>query len=69
LDCPTARGIDLIRQMRLQTAMPAITLTGFGIDQDIHRYKEGGFDAHLTKPENSQKLEMIINQFFGDRRN
>jgi PAS domain S-box-containing protein len=66
---PDGTGIDLIRQMRPHSAMPAIALTGFGMDRDIHRYKEAGFDAHLTKPVNFQKLEMIINQFFGDRRN
>ncbi len=37
------------------------------MDQDINRYREAGFDAHITKPVNFQKLEMIINQFFGER--
>lgn len=36
------------------------------MDQDIKRYKEAGFDAHLTKPINIQKLEMLINQFFSN---
>jgi PAS domain S-box-containing protein len=63
---PDGTGIDLIRQIRQQSTVPAIALTGFGMDQDINRYKEAGFDAHLTKPVNIQKLEMIINQFFSD---
>ena len=37
------------------------------MDQDFNRYKEAGFDAHITKPVNFQKLEMIINQCFGER--
>jgi PAS domain S-box-containing protein len=64
---PDGTGIDLIRQLRQHSSIPAIALTGFGMDQDINRYKEAGFDAHLTKPVNFQKLEMIINQFFGER--
>jgi CheY-like chemotaxis protein len=64
---PDGTGIDLIRQIRRHSSLPAIALTGFGMDQDVERYKESGFDAHLTKPVNFQKLEMIINQFFSDK--
>jgi CheY-like chemotaxis protein len=63
---PDGTGIDLIRQIRGNSSIPAIALTGFGMDQDIKRYKEAGFDAHLTKPINIQKLEMLINQFFSN---
>src|ERR1700722_17559408 len=63
---PDGTGIDLIRQIREHSSIPAIALTGFGMDQDINRYKEAGFDAHLTKPVNIQKLEMLINQFFSN---
>jgi PAS domain S-box-containing protein len=63
---PDGTGIDLIRQVRQHSTIPAIALTGFGSDQDIARYKEAGFDAHITKPVNFQKLEMFINQFFSD---
>ncbi len=66
---PDGTGVDLIRQVRQRSTIPAIALTGFGMDQDITRYKEAGFDAHLTKPVNFQKLEMIINQFFSDNGN
>jgi len=64
---PDGTGIDLIREIRQHSSLPAIALTGFGMDQDVQRYKESGFDAHLTKPVNFQKLEMIINQFFSDK--
>jgi CheY-like chemotaxis protein len=63
---PDGTGIDLIRRIREHSSIPAIALTGFGMDQDISRYKEAGFDAHLTKPVNIQKLEMLINQFFSN---
>jgi CheY-like chemotaxis protein len=66
---PDGTGIDLIHQIRQHSSIPAIALTGFGMDQDIERYKTAGFDAHLTKPVNFQRLEMIINQFFSDNSN
>jgi PAS domain S-box-containing protein len=64
---PGGTGIDLVRHIRQNLTIPAIALTGFGMDQDVARYKEAGFDAHLTKPINFQRLEMIINQFFSHR--
>lgn len=59
---PDGTGIELIRQIRERHKMPAIALTGFGMDDDIAKCREAGFDAHLTKPVNFQKLEMIIHQ-------
>ena len=32
---PDGTGIDLIRQLRQHSTIPAIALTGFGMDQDI----------------------------------
>jgi PAS domain S-box-containing protein len=63
---PDGTGIDLIRKIREHSSIPAIALTGFGMDQDIKRYKQAGFDEHLIKPVNIQKLEMLINQFFSN---
>jgi PAS domain S-box-containing protein len=53
-------GIDLIREIRRHSSYPAIALTGFGMEQDIERFKQEGFDAHLTKPVNLEKLEATI---------
>jgi len=64
---PDGSGIDLIRQVRSVSAIPAIALTGFGMERDLERYRESGFDAQLTKPVNFTRLEMTINQFFGAR--
>jgi CheY-like chemotaxis protein len=40
--------------------MPAIALTGFGMEQDVARSLAAGFTEHLTKPVNFQKLEAVI---------
>ena len=31
-------------------ALTGIALTGFGMEEDVRRSKEAGFDLHLTKP-------------------
>jgi len=60
LGLPDASGIDLIKEIRRTKTTPAIALTGFGMQQDIERAQQAGFNSHLTKPVNLRKLEVII---------
>ena len=62
LDLPDGTGVDLIRQIRLEHGLdiPAVALTGFGMEDDIARCRQAGFDDHLTKPVNLVKLEQTI---------
>jgi hypothetical protein len=57
---PDGTGMDLIAKIKQNHKTPAIAVTGFGMQQDIDRALEVGFDAHLTKPINLQKLEATI---------
>jgi CheY-like chemotaxis protein len=60
LGLPDSSGIDLILEIRKTKTTPAIALTGFGMQQDIDRAQKAGFNSHLTKPVNLQKLEVTI---------
>ena len=55
-------GIDLITNIRKGSTIPAIALTGFGMEEDVAKCLDAGFNDHLTKPVNLQKLEMTIRQ-------
>jgi PAS domain S-box-containing protein len=57
---PDGTGIDLIRALRRHSQIPAIALTGFGMEDDISRCVEAGFTTHLTKPVNFQRLELTL---------
>ena len=59
---PDGTGIDLIRAVRkeLRKKLPAIALTGFGMDADVKRTLKAGFNDHLTKPVNFARLEETI---------
>jgi PAS domain S-box-containing protein len=57
---PDGTGIDLIRALRLHRTIPAIALTGYGMEDDVQRCSEAGFAAHLTKPVNFQRLETTL---------
>jgi CheY-like chemotaxis protein len=41
--------MDFIEKVRKTHKTPAIVLTGFGMQQDVERAQQAGFDAHLTK--------------------
>jgi signal transduction histidine kinase/ActR/RegA family two-component response regulator len=60
LGLPDGTGIDFIKKVRETHQTPAIALTGFGMQQDVERAEQAGFNAHLTKPVNLQKLEATI---------
>ena len=67
LGLPDGTGIDLIRKVRETRKTPAIALTGFGMQEDVDRAQKAGFDAHLTKPVNLQKLEATMWRLLQDR--
>jgi signal transduction histidine kinase/DNA-binding response OmpR family regulator len=53
---PDGSGLDLMRAIQAERPIPAIALSGFGMDEDIRRSREAGFREHLTKPINFSKL-------------
>jgi PAS domain S-box-containing protein len=60
---PDGSGLDLMRQVVSRRGrVPAIALTGYGMEEDIRRSQEAGFTAHLTKPIDFAKLEAMIRQ-------
>ena len=62
---PDGTGLDLISEVRKCHSMPAISLTGFGMEEDIAKSMQAGFNAHLTKPVNLQALEATMRRLTG----
>jgi PAS domain S-box-containing protein len=61
LGLPDSSGLDLIRELRARGyAGPAIAMSGFGLEPDIVRSREAGFDAHVTKPPSPERLSRLI---------
>jgi CheY-like chemotaxis protein len=68
LGLPDASGLDLIRQIRQRDpAIPAIAISGYGMEDDIHQSRQAGFNHHLTKPTNIQLLAALIQQIARER--
>ena len=62
LGLPDGSGIELLQKFKEIRAVPAIALTGFGMEEDIVRSQESGFFSHLTKPVNFKQLRELINR-------
>jgi CheY-like chemotaxis protein len=59
---PDGTGLDLIRHVRgeLKRNTPAVAVTGYGMEEDVARAREAGFDVHVTKPVNLIQLERVM---------
>jgi PAS domain S-box-containing protein len=50
LGLPDGNGHEVIRRVRAHRIVPAIAMSGYGMDDDIRRSAEAGFVEHLIKP-------------------
>ena len=59
---PDGSGLELLRQLSRRRKVPALALSGFGMDEDIERSQAAGFADHLTKPVSIDRLQAAISQ-------
>ena len=57
---PDKSGLELMRDMQARRPVSAIALSGFGMEDDIVRSRDAGFQTHLTKPVNVVSLMECI---------
>ncbi len=60
LGLPDGSGIELIQKLHSRRPPLGIALTGFGMEKDIRRSREAGFQHHLVKPIDLHKLDSLI---------
>jgi two-component system, chemotaxis family, CheB/CheR fusion protein len=63
LGLPVMTGFDLARQIRANAANAGVRLvaiSGYGQDSDIQAARDAGFDEHLTKPPDPERLERVL---------
>jgi PAS domain S-box-containing protein len=59
---PDGNGYELIREAKKRQSLKGVALSGFGMEEDLRVGKEAGFDYHLTKPIEFQKLEGVLRE-------
>jgi CheY-like chemotaxis protein len=57
---PDGSGLELLRKIRARRDVPALALSGFGMDEDIERSRGAGFADHLVKPVSLDRLRRAI---------
>lgn len=57
---PDGSGLELLKRIRSVREVPALALSGFGMDEDIERSRDAGFSDHLTKPVSIDRLQAAI---------
>ncbi len=57
---PDGNGYDLMNELVKEKPLRGIALTGYGMEHDVARSENAGFDAHLTKPVRIQSLEAAL---------
>ena len=68
---PRLNGYDacrLIREHSWGTNVVLVAVTGWGDDDDVRRSREAGFDGHLVKPVDLDKLVELLSTVALDRR-
>jgi signal transduction histidine kinase/ActR/RegA family two-component response regulator len=62
---PDGSGIDLMEKLRNDHPIFGIALTGFGMEDDLRKSHEVGFNHHLVKPVDLNRLDALIQQADG----
>jgi len=56
ISLPDGSGHDLMRRLRQAGPVRGIAISGFGMEADLARSRDAGFEAHLTKPVGVREL-------------
>jgi CheY-like chemotaxis protein len=62
LALPDGSGIDLMQTLQSTRPVVGIALTGFGMEDDVRKSREAGFQHHLVKPIDLNKLDLLIQE-------
>jgi two-component system CheB/CheR fusion protein len=65
LGLPDGTGFDVMRELAGRHGLRGIALSGYGMEEDLRKSREAGFERHLTKPVNPQSLDAAIRQVMG----
>jgi CheY-like chemotaxis protein len=65
LGLPDGSGLDLMRALSSRYGLRGIALSGYGMEEDIQKSREAGFQKHVTKPVSLQALQSALQDALG----
>lgn len=67
---PDINGYEVARRIRHSAwgrGVLLVALTGWGQKDDVERAHDAGFDLHLTKPADPERIERLVEDFLAER--
>jgi signal transduction histidine kinase len=65
LGLPDGTGLDVMKHLRSRHGIPAIAVSGYGMEEDVRQTRDAGFSEHLVKPIDLPKLQAAIARVMG----
>ncbi len=65
LGLPDGSGLDLMRLLSNRYGLRGIALSGYGMEDDLQKSREAGFEKHVTKPVSLQTLQAVLQETLG----
>ncbi len=62
ISLPDGTGYQVVAHVKKQQPLKAIALTALGMESDVKRSREAGFDFHLTKPIDFAELRTVLEE-------
>jgi signal transduction histidine kinase len=62
LGLPDGTGLDVMKHVRGRYGIPAIAVSGYGMEEDVRQSRDAGFLEHLVKPIDLPKLQAAIHR-------
>ena len=62
LGLPDGSGLTLLARLRRERDVPAIALSGYGMEEDVRQSRAAGYNEHLTKPIDFSLLMLTVNR-------
>ena len=59
---PDGSGCDLVRALKKKADIRAIALSGYGMEDDVRKSHDAGFDDHIVKPPNVVQLQLALSR-------
>lgn len=66
LGLPDGSGLDLMRTLSSRYGLRGIALSGYGMEEDVQKSREAGFERHVTKPVSLQTLQTALQTTLGN---
>ncbi len=63
LGLPDGTGLDVIMTLRENSRIPAVAMSGYGMEADISRARAAGFNEHVVKPVTAETLVQMLERY------